>query len=660
MCCLLVDVLAPVGPRPLEQRRTVGQHRPMATHLGPPTDVASVLKTIKRPPRAVVTAGMPYANGPLHLGHLAGAHLPADIYARYMTLLIGRENVLFVCGTDEHGSTTELAAAKAGVSPRAILDEVHDKQAQTLARYAIGLDVYSGTSRPECYPLHERLSQDLLTRLHANGMLEKRASLQWFDPEAQRFLSDRLVRGTCPNCGDQNAYSDECDACGKQYEPSTLLSPRSAISSATPVMKETKHWFLDMSRVQDELYAWIADKEKTRTWRPATIKAVIELVRPCLRFDNVHEPAYKERKASLPKHKSRYAPGKKVELVFDTKADLLAAKGALGFDSVIPDDWARRSITRDIAWGIPVPPIDDELAGKTLYVWPDSLIAPIAFSKVARTDGEDFWRDPQTRIMQFLGQDNVFFYVLMQGAMWLGSQKELGRQPVAGELQLTDITSCSHLLVNGEKMSKSKGNFFTGDQLIDEMGYDADQIRYFLATLNLADDASDFAVAQLDERNKFLGGKLNAALERPISAAHSKFGGRVPEGELLGTVVADTVRLVQRYTKAMERSAHPGLLADLENYARIINSTFQVHKPHDDRFPEKQRRDALVTGLYVLKNLMIMLWPFVPQTMERVRIALNLPASALSLDELGVALPAGHELGPQQTYFPTAGASDDE
>lgn len=626
----------------------------MTTHHGPPTDVQTVLQQIARPPRVVVTAGMPYANGPLHLGHLAGTQVPADIYARFMGMLIGRQNVLFVCGTDEHGSTTELAALKAGRPVREMLDELHDQQARTLERYNVSLDVYSGTSRPDCFPIHAKMSQDLLTRLHRNGMLEKRASMQWFDPKAQKFLSDRLVRGTCPKCGAQGAFSDECDTCGSQYEPTSLKDPKSAISDATPEMRETKHWYLDMTKVQDELYAWILDKEKKKAWRAATIKAVIELVRPCLRFDNVHEAAYKELKASLPKHKSRYAPGKKVELVFDSKADLAAAQKMLGFPTEIPDTWAKRSITRDIAWGLPLPDIDPDLKGKTLYVWPDSLIAPVAFSKVARSDGDTFWTDPKTRIMQFLGQDNVFFYVLMQGAMWLGSQADIHRMPVAGELQLTDITSCSHLLVNGEKMSKSKGNFFTGDQLLDDMGYAADQVRYFISTLNLAEDSSDFNVEQLKERNKFLGGILNAALERPISAAHSKFEGRVPDGKLMEGIVPETIRLVQRYVKAMEKSSHPGLLTDIENYARNITSLFAQHKPHDDRYPLEARKDSLYTGFYVLKNLMILLYPFVPATMERLRESLNLPPSVFTIDELGKPLPAGHVLGAQQEYFPPA------
>lgn len=624
----------------------------MTTIHGPPRDVASVLKNFVRPARVVVTAGMPYANGPLHLGHLAGAQLPADIYARFIGMVVGRANVLYVNGTDDHGSTSEVTALQRGVPVRELIDTIHREQSRTLKRYDIGHDIYTGTSRPECFPVHKELAQWFLRRLHENGLLEKRSSKQWYDPKAQRFLPDRLVRGVCPN-GHENAYSDECDVCGAHYEPTALSNPKSVVSDATPEMRETAHWFLDMGRVSEELRVWIQGKQQKKTWRPAVINAVLELVLPALRFDNTHEPAYKEQKAALPKHKSRYAPGKKVVLVFESRADLDKARAQLGFATEVPDEWAHRSITRDIAWGIPVPDLDPELSGKTLYVWPDSLIAPISFTKVARQeqgDGEQWWRDPSTRVVQFLGQDNVFFYVLMQGAMWLGTQKDIHHLPAAGDFQLTDIVGCCHLLVNGEKMSKSRGNFFTGDQLLDEMGYAPDQIRYFLATLDLAEKQADFDTAALKQKTIFLGGKMNAAFERPLSACHKKFGGVVPAGKLHDKVVADTVRLVDKYLKAMDRSALPGLINDLENYARTINSLFTQHKPHDDRHPLEERQDALYTGFYVLKNLMILLYPFVPSTMERVRQAMNLPASVFSVDELGVPVPAGHTLGDAAAF----------
>ncbi|HEY5961120.1 MAG TPA: class I tRNA ligase family protein, partial [Polyangiaceae bacterium] len=395
---------------------------------------------------------------------------------------------------------------------------------------------------------------------------------------------------------------------------------------------------------------------------PSVIADVLEKVLPSLRFSNEHESNYKSRKAELPKHKFKYAPGKQVVLQFENQAALEAGRAVLegwGVTTVLANEWACRSITRDIAWGIPLPDLDPDLRGKTLYVWPDSLIAPISFSRVALAQkGRDpeeykqFWCDPEARVVQFLGQDNVFFYVLMQAAMWIGTQPDRSRLPIAGEWQLTDIIGSCHLMVGGEKMSKSRGNFFTGDQLLDEKGYSADQIRYYLALLGLSEKPSDFDFVKLDNRNRFLAGPMNAAFERPISAAHSKFDGRIPEGELIGTVVSDTIRIVQRYVKAMERADFPSLLFDIENYARTINSLFSQYKPHDDRHPEEARKNALFSSFYVLKNLMIMLYPFVPETMDRLRQSLRLEPEVFRLEELGVPMAKGHAVGPKLPYFP--------
>ncbi len=631
-----------------------------------PNDIEWIKQQAFRPKRMVVTGGMPYANGPLHLGHLAGALIPPDIYARYMRMLIGPENVLFVCGTDDHGSTSELAALKAGKSIRSFIDEIHAKQRQTLDRYSIGVDVYTGTSRPECYPIHKELSQDFLRKLHRNGMLEKRTSRQWYDPIIQRFLQDRLVHGQCPNpkCGNPAAYSDECEKCGTRYDPSELQNPKSAVSDGIPELRETVHWWLDLWKVSEPLRTWIQGKEKK--WRHGVYNEVIHTVLPALSFDNIHEARYKEIKETLPKHKSKYAAGKKVAATFENKADLLLGREILhknGIPSELLDGWAHRSISRDVSWGIPMPAdLDPEMEGKTLYVWPDSLIAPISFSQVALKERGrepagfvDFWKDPDARVAQFLGQDNVYFYVLMQGALWIGTQGDLSRLPGKGEYQLTDVFSCFHLMVEGEKMSKSTGNFYSGDQLLDEKGYDADQLRYFLAMLSLPEKSSNFDFATLDERNRFLAGPLNAAFEKPVSACHSKFGGRVPEGRLMEKVELETANIIRRYLKSMERAEFGVLLNAIENYARQINSLFTQFKPHDDRFPEEQRRDALFSSFYVLKNLMILLHPFVPSTMDRLRETLRLPPEVFRIAELGRPIPAGHEIGSKREYFPAAG-----
>lgn len=628
-----------------------------------PTDIESLKKSLKRPTRVVVTAGMPYANGPIHLGHLAGALVPPDICARYNRMLIGAENVLLVSGNDDHGSTSELAALKAGRPIREFIDEIHDRQLETLKSYNFSFDVFSGTSRPECFPLHSAVSQEMITKLHKNGMLEKRTSQQWFDPKLKRFLQDRFVSGKCPNpkCENEAAYSDECDLCGSQHSPSELINPRSTLSDAVPELRDTVHWWLDLWKVSDTLRIWIQSKQKS--WRSAVYNEVLGTVLPSLCFANVHEENYKSLKDQLPKHKSKYAAGKKIQLQFENKNEMLEAKKRLDnekFQCEFVDGWAHRSITRDVSWGISMPEtLDPEMAGKTLYVWPDSLIAPISFTQVAlKARGADagefekFWKDPNARIYQFLGQDNVYFYVLMQGAMWLGSQENIHRLPENNELQLTDVFGSYHLWIEGKKMSKSTGNFYTGDQLIREMGYSGDQVRYFLATLTLADKNSNFDFSTLNERNKFLAGPMNAAFEKPIAACHSQFGSKVPKGELNAKVEAETFKLLQKYFRLMEKSDFPVLLGQIENYARQINSLFTQYKPHDDRFDETERRNALYSCFYVLKNLMIMLYPFVPKTMERLRVSLNLPANTFSVEELGTPISSGHEIGVQQEYFP--------
>ena len=200
----------------------------------PEQTVEAVLARVNRPKKVVVTAGMPYANGPLHLGHLAGAHVPADICARFNKMLIGDENVVFVCGTDDHGSTSEVAAVKAGKPILDFIHDIHQIQKETLSNYDIGLDNYTGTSTPGTIEVHTEKCQNILRKLYKNKLLEKRSSKQWYDESAARFLPDRYVSGTCPRCEQAGAYSDECDKCGAKYTPDKLIDPVSSISHTKP------------------------------------------------------------------------------------------------------------------------------------------------------------------------------------------------------------------------------------------------------------------------------------------------------------------------------------------------------------------------------------------------------------------------------------------
>lgn len=624
-------------------------------------EIKVIMGRIEKPEKMMITGGMPYANGQLHLGHLAGAHIPSDIFARFYRMFIGQENVLFVCGTDDHGSTSELSAKKAGMDIREFIAGIHADQTKTLRDYNISLDTYTGTSREETYETHKNFCQDTLRKLHVNGMLFDKVSEQWFDPEEGIFLPDRLISGTCPRCGATGAYSEECDACGASYEAKDLIEPVSAVSGATPELRPTKHWWLDMWQVTDQLKSWLESRSKA--WRKFALTEALGTVTPCIYFSKDFEESFKELKDKLPKHKSRYAPGKQIVVQFDNLSELTQGKKILAQASIECfnyDSWAYRSITRDVKWGIPLPSeIDSEMAGKTFYVWPESLVAPVSFADTAlKQQGregqsyKDYWMNPKGKVAQFIGVDNIFFYSVMQGAMWFGTQEDKTRMPVAGELQLTDIYPVYHLQVNDQKMSKSTGNFYTANQLIHEMNYTPDQVRYFLSILSLHKKQSNFDFETFNDRNKFLSGPLNAAFEKPISAANKKFNGKVPEGKLVGKVAQETKKIVQIYMNSMVKAQYSDLLYMIENYARLINKIFTNYKPHDDRHDEQERIDGLYSSFFVLKNLMIMLYPFVPTTIEKLRESLNLPISIYNLDELATDIPAGHQVGEIQEFFP--------
>jgi methionyl-tRNA synthetase len=242
------------------------------------------------------------------------------------------------------------------------------------------------------FPIHKELCNTFLSRVNANGLLSKRSSKQWYDTEAKRFLPDRLVRGTCPNpkCNSESAYSNECGQCGHQHKPHELKDPKSVVTGATPEMRDTMHWWLDMGAASETMRTWLLTKAKT--WRPAVLAHVMDDLMHSVRFARELEDAYKAMKALLPNHKQKYTAGKQVLLQFENKADRALGEKALAA-AAIPnehaDEWAQRSISREIAWGIPIEG-EPELLGETLYVWPDSLIAPIAFTQVAlKNRGDD-------------------------------------------------------------------------------------------------------------------------------------------------------------------------------------------------------------------------------------------------------------------------------
>ena len=627
-----------------------------------------ILAKLSRPTKVVVTAGMPYVNGELHLGHLAGVFVPADIYARWWRMVVGRENVVFVSGSDDHGVEALGAFEKSGKPLAAFISSVRSTHQNTLASYAISLDVYASTSDPKDLPDHTQYCHEFLQALNRKDQLSVRSTEQYYDTQRQCFLPDRWVRGTCPVCGYGDAYSQECPHCGAYYESTELGEPRSALSGTTPELRSTRHLWWDMFPQAPLLWQHI---QSSRSLFPkAVYQQLCGDMAPALNLGESFEESAALLKQNQLSYKKMNQKGGGVRLQFSSFEDLKRACELLEAEGVVCEvhkSWARRFLSRDTFWGVSLPEglglSLEERKQKSFYVWPDSLIAPLSFTKRAlRSRGEeeelylDYWGRSTSERHQFIGVDNLYFYGLMQSALWQASWQ--GDEPEEGEWQMSRIHSRFHLQVEGEKMSKSRGNFYTADELLQDRGYSSDQIRYFLATLSLRDKPSNLEFSTLERRNNFLAGPLNAAFEKPLAAAHSKFGGRVPEGQLLDKVRVATEKVMRQYVKFMPQAQYPQFLGAVENYARIINSIFHSHKPHDDRHALEERKDGLYSSFYILKNLLIWLYPFAPDTMERLRKSLGLGPEVYTIDELATGIRPGHKIGVQERFFPSLSQDD--
>lgn len=622
--------------------------------------------------RVVITAGMPYSNGPIHLGHLAGAFVPADIYARWWRMVVGEENVVFVSGSDDHGVTSFLRCQKEGEPLKDYIARIRADHQTTFKMYDISLDEYGSTSHPAHLKDHTELCQQFVRGLHNHGLISTRLTKQWFDQDHQLFLPDRLVEGTCPRCGASGAHSQECDRCGAQYSPTELINPISTLSGKSPVLKETQHLWFDMFPLAPTLHKYIEQKARKFLQKPV-LSEIMGDIAPALSFHRhgvsgspANQGIYQKIAASLGKHKKRFG-SQNITLQFPSYESLeeaLSKLQAAGIDPTKQISWSQRAISRDIAWGVKLPKdvglTDSQLSQKTLYVWPESLIAPLSFtnqvlkSRESPTTYEDYWHSADAERHQFIGIDNIYFYGVMQSAMWLAQTRDpQSYESRQGELQLSSIHTYFHLQVDGEKMSKSRGNFYSAAEMMDSYPYSSDQIRYFMAFLSLREKPCNFDFSFLAKRNDFLSGPLNAAFEKPLSAARKRFGGKVPEGRLLPKVVKETEKVLSSFARWMPQARYPQFLLSVENYARLINSLFATHKPHDDRYPLKEREDALYSCFFILKNLVIFLHPFAPKAMEELRKSLNLSEDVYALSELATGIDGGHSIEdtPRQ-YFP--------
>ena len=539
--------------------------------------------------RTLITSALPYANGPVHIGHFAGVYLPADIYARYLRLC-GRD-VLFVGGSDEHGVPITLRAKKEGVTPQDIVDRYHALIKDTFERFGVSFDIYSRTSSE----VHHRMASDFFRTLYDKGVFLEKESDQYYDEEAGQFLADRYITGTCPHCGNEHAYGDQCERCGTSLSPTELINPRSAISGSAPVMRRTKHWYLPLDQYEPFLRQWILEEHKE--WKP-----------------NV----YGQCKSWLD----------------------------MGLQP--------RAVSRDLDWGIPVPVEGAE--GKVLYVWFDAPIGYISNTKElcdAQPERygrwETWWKDPETRMVHFIGKDNIVFHCIVFPTMLRAE----------GSFILPDNVPANEFLnLEGDKISTSQNRAVWLNEYLDDLPGKQDVLRYVLTANAPETKDNDFTWKDFQARNNNeLVAIFGNFVNRALVLTGKYFGGVVPEcGEMddydratlheFESVKAELVRLLDTFHfRDAQREAM--------NLARIGNKYLADTEPWKRFATDPARVQTILhVALQITANLSIAFDPFLPFTTEKLRRMLAIDAP-FAWDRLGDfhLLNAGHKLGKAELLF---------
>lgn len=555
--------------------------------------------------KVLVTAALPYANGRVHLGHLAGAYLPADTYVRWRRLK--GDDVVFVCGSDEHGVPITLSALKRGCSPQEVVDEYHAANGAAFAAALVQFDIWGRTSSPE----HHALSQEFFTRLLNKGYIDAREIQQYYSEKSKMFLPDRYVEGECPRCGNTEARGDQCDACGGTYEVTELKSPRCALpgDNSTPVLKPTSHWFLRLDAFQAPLEKYIAA------------------------------------------HHGPEAAGWRAN----------ALRGAEGW---LKMGLKARCITRDTEWGVKIPLAQPGIEGKRLYVWFDAPIGYVTFTQqlfAQRGNPEgwrDYWQNPDCTLYNFIGKDNIPFHAITWPAMELGYNDAV---PGGPHYQLaTQVVANEFLNFGADKFSKSRGNVIEIGAFVEKFG--AESLRYYLTAVAPEENDSAFTWEDFLRRyNGELADVLGNFIHRTLTFAHKYFEGKVPEGSAPGEAEA---RLRAEARAAREESAR--LLDGLRfkaALARIIDLARAANKYFDEKAPWSQRKtdlNACGTTIRVCCEtaaaLALGLRPFLPGSAPKLLKSFGLapedafkPGSA-ALDPLELARP-GTLLAPPEVPF---------
>ncbi len=532
--------------------------------------------------RTTVTAALPYANGPVHIGHMAGVYVPADTYVRYLRLK--KQPVIFIGGSDEHGVPITIRARKEGCKPQDIVDRYHKIIKDSFKEFGISFDIYSRTTSST----HHEVATQFFEDLYKSNKFVEKTSEQYYDPEAKQFLADRYITGTCPHCGNENAYGDQCEKCGTSLSPMELINPKSAISGAQPEMRETTHWYLPLNDYEEWLRKWILEEHKE--WRP-----------------NV----YGQCKSWLDMHLQP------------------------------------RAVTRDLDWGIPVPVKGAE--GKVLYVWFDAPIGYISNTKELLPDSwETWWKDPETRLVHFIGKDNIVFHCIVFPAM-LKAQ---------GSFILPDNVPANEFLnLEGDKISTSRNwAVWLNEYLVDFPGKQ-DVLRYVLTANAPETKDNDFTWKDFQARNNNeLVAIFGNFVNRAMVLTSKYFGSKVPAvSEMLqidNDIVAEFVDVKSKVENYLDNFRFRDAQKEAMNLARIGNKYLADTEPWKVAKTDMARVQTILNlSLQLVANLAIAFEPFLPFTCEKLRKMLNMPE--FDWNSLGSVslLESGHEMNQHELLF---------
>lgn len=531
--------------------------------------------------RTLITSALPYANGPVHIGHLAGVYVPADIYARYLRMK--GEEVAFIGGSDEHGVPITLKAKNEGITPQDVVDKYHTIIKDAFASFGISFDVYSRTSAK----VHHDTASEFFKKLYDDGKFIEKTSAQYFDVEAKQFLADRYITGTCPKCNNERAYGDQCESCGSSLNATDLINPKSVLSGNVPVMKETKHWYLPLDQYEGWLKQWILE-------------------------------GHKEWKTNV------YGQCK----------------------SWIDGGLNARAVTRDLDWGVPVPIEGAE--GKVLYVWFDAPIGYISATKEWTADWQKWWKDPETRMLHFIGKDNIVFHCIIFPAMLKAE----------GSYNLPDNVPANEFLnLEGDKISTSRNWAVWLHEYLEDFPGKEDVLKYVLTANAPETKDNDFTWKDFQARNNNeLVAILGNFINRALVLSQKYYNGVVPAScELLEVdkeALAQITSLKADVEKSLDTFRFREALKIAMDMARLGNKYLADMEPWKVVKTDEERVKTIMnTCLQIAANLTIVFAPFLPFTMDKLRGFLNM--EKLDWSELGRTdiLVAGHQMSEPELLF---------